>query len=54
MKRIIEGLMFVALGLIVVPAHADQVILDDIRHDDTTRWPDGFSPPSSGGLDDHD
>ena len=32
----------------------DGVSLDGIRHDETTTWPEGFQPPSSGNLDDHD
>ena len=42
------------VGADLSEAQLDQVVLDGIRHDETTRWPDDFSPPSSGGLDDHD
>jgi len=42
------------MGADLTDAQLDGVVLDGIRHDDTTLWPDGFEPPSSGGLDDHD
>ena len=42
------------IGADLSAAQLDQVVLDGIRHDETTLWPDDFSPPSSGGLDDHD
>ena len=29
-------------------------VLDGVRYDDTTRWPEGFIPPASGGLSDHE
>ena len=47
---VIGGLFEPKAALCVLEA----VCLDGIRHDDTTVWPEGFDPPSSGGLDDHE
>ena len=42
------------VGADLTGAQMDGVSLDGIRHAETTTWPEGFHPPSSGNLDDHD